>query len=327
MNSGSSRDISAFHQDSGPYRRPLPLCNAHLETICPALLRRPPQPAYRRERISTLDDDFLDLDWIRNGHGRLAIISHGLEGDSRRGYMIGMANALCRREWDVLAWNFRGCSGEINRQPRFTHNGSTDDLDRVVRHAVDSGYRRIVLVGFSMGGNLSLVYLGRGPENVPAAVKAAVVFSVPCDLAAGAEQLALPANRLYMHRFLRLMKRKVRMQALNFPDLFSIEGYGRLQTFHDFDGRYTAPLHGFRDAHDYWTQSSSLRYLPDIRLPVWIVNAANDPFLAESCFPHTDNPQVSLLTPEHGGHCGFTRFGHGGEFWSEQVAAELLNPF
>lgn len=314
-------------QGVAEYRRPLPLCNAHLETIWPALLRRPPQPAYHRERLATLDDDFLDLDWVRSGHDRLAIISHGLEGNSRRHYVVGMANALNRNGWDILAWNFRGCGGEINRQPRFTHNGSTDDLDRVVRHAVDAGYRRVILVGFSMGGNLSLVYLGRCPSNVPGAVQGAVVFSVPCDLAAGAEQLAKPSNRIYMRRFLQLMERKVRLQAHRYPELFPVEGYDRLQTFHDFDARYTAPLHGFRDARDYWMQSSSLCYLEEIRLPVRIVNARNDPFLAASCYPRPDNRLVRLLAPRHGGHCGFTRFGNNGMYWSEQLTLSLLKTF
>lgn len=327
MNNRNTGDISSFSQPSEKYRRPLLLCNAHLETIWPALHRRPPQPAYRRERLATLDDDFLDLDWLRSGYDRLAVISHGLEGDSRRHYVVGMANALDRNGWDILAWNFRGCGGEINRKPRFTHNGSTDDLDRVVSHAAEIGYRSIVLVGFSMGGNLSLVYLGRCPGDVPQPVKGAVVFSVPCDLAAGAGRLAQPSNRIYMRRFLRLMKRKVRMQALNFPELFPLDGYGQLKTFHDFDERYTAPLHGFRDARDYWSQSSSLRYLGDIRLPTWIVNAENDPFLAETCYPGSVNPRVRLIKPRHGGHCGFSRVEQGDVSWSEQLAVNLLDDY
>lgn len=165
-----------------PYRPPLLLCNGHLETIWPAVLRRPPLPDYRRERIATPDDDFLDLDWVANGQERLVVLSHGLEGDSRRAYVTGMANAFSSSGWDVLAWNFRGCGGQINRQPCFTHNGSTGDLDAVVRHALAVGrYRTLVLVGFSMGGNLCLVYLGREAVLVPQQVKAAVVFSVPCS--------------------------------------------------------------------------------------------------------------------------------------------------
>lgn len=305
--------------------------NGHVETIWPSLFRRVALPAYERERITTWDDDFLDLDWLQNGNRRLVIISHGLEGDSRRHYVAGMARACSAYGWDVLAWNFRGCSGEINRQPRITHNGSTDDLHTVVSHACQhSRYDIIVLVGFSMGGNLSLVYLGRDADKVPKELKAAVCFSVPCDLAAASERLAEKSNAIYMKRFLRLMGHKVRQQAKRYPDLFPCKDYDSLKTFHDFDGRYTAPLHGFRDARHYWQECSSLRYLHAIRVPAWIINAQNDPFLASSCYPDPKmhgNQQVRLVAPERGGHCGFAEFGRAGQYWSEMAAASLLSQY
>jgi len=307
------------------YSRPFWLFNAHLETIWPSLMRRPPRPAYRRERIATADADFLDLDWVCQGQERLVIISHGLEGDSQRAYVAGMVNAFSAQGWDALAWNFRGCSGTINQQPRFTHNGATEDLQAVISHALASGrYRKIALVGFSMGGNLSLVYLGRESDQVPVEVCGAVLFSVPCDLEGAADRLAEPANRLYMKRFLRLMGAKVAAQALRYPGLFPTENYRSLSSFHEFDARYTAPLHGFADAREYWTQSSSLRYLETIQKPVWIINAVNDPFLSPNCFPQSHNPLVRLVTPQHGGHCGFTSTGNKGRFWSEIIAPDLL---
>ena len=314
-----------------PYRRPWYLCNAHFETIWPSLFRRVAQPAYRRERITTADDDFLDLDWLQAGHKRLAIISHGLEGDSRRHYVVGMAQALAGKGWDVLAWNFRGCGGEVNRQPRFTHNGATEDLHAVVGHALKSCvYRTISLVGFSMGGNLSLVYLGRDAQNVPEQVKAAVCISVPCDLAAASASLAEPRNAIYMRRFLRLMGRKIQLQARNYPDQFPCDDYHKLKTFSDFDGRYTAPLHGFNDAQDYWRQCSSNRYLKAIRRPAWIVNARNDSFLPPACYPESSqhgNSCVTLIVPEHGGHCGFSSSGKVQSYWSEALAVKLLSRF
>lgn len=310
----------------GNYRRPLLLFHPHLETIYPSLLRRIPPPPYRRERIETPDDDFLDLDWLQTRHNRLVIISHGLEGDSSRAYVTGMAHACNRTGWDVLAWNFRGCGGEINRQPRLTHNGATGDLDTVVRHAIKvEGYSQVALVGFSMGGNLSLVYLGRDADMVPQEVLGAISFSVPCDLAGASRRLAEPGNTIYMKRFLRLMGRKVQLQAQRHPQKFPTGGYNQLRTFADFDNRYTAPLHGFRDAEDYWAQCSCVRYLDNIRRPVWIINAQNDPFLSPDCFPNTVNPMVSLLAPSHGGHCGFSRFGKGGSYWSEQITTALLH--
>ena len=317
--------------DLPPYKRPWFLSNAHFETIWPSLFRQIVLPSYYREQISTDDDDLLDLDWLQSGHKRLAIISHGLEGDSQRHYVVGMVHAMAANGWDVLAWNFRGCGGDINLQPRFTHNGSTADLDAVVRHALEKyNYETISLVGFSMGGNISLVYLGRESARVPDEVKAAVCFSVPCDLAASSLRLAEAGNALYMKRFMRLMGQKVRRQSVHFPAHFPIENYHKLKTFHDFDDCYTAPLHGFRDAHDYWEQCSSNRYLKYIRQPVWIVNASNDPFLSPSCSPgfcQHENSLVSLVSPKHGGHCGFSSIGRGRMYWSEQVTVDLLSDF
>ncbi len=310
------------------YKRPWFLANAHMETVWPALFRKVLSPQYHRERIETSDDDFLDLDWHLSGCERLAVISHGLEGDSSRHYVVGMAKALLREGWDVLAWNFRGCGGEINRQPRFTHNGATDDLDTVVRHAVSKGqYETVVLVGFSMGGNLSLVYQGRDAHNVPDEVKANICFSVPCDLAGASSRLAEQSNSVYMKRFLRLMGHKVRLQSINYPEYFPCSDYHTLKTFADFDGRYTAPLHGFEDAHHYWSFCSSARYLKSIRQPTWIINARNDPFLSPSCFPEFEthgNNLVTLVTPEHGGHCGFSSFGRDRPYWSEYYVTRLL---
>lgn len=311
------------------YRRPWFLPNAHLETIWPSLFRKLETPAYVREEIKTSDDDFLLLDWLRNDHECLAIVSHGLEGDSHRHYVVGMVHALGQSGWDVLAWNFRGCGGRINRQPRFTHNGATEDLDAVVRHAIDKySYKSIVLVGFSMGGNLSLVYLGRDAERVPDEVKAAVCLSVPCDLEAASHKLAEKGNAIYMKRFMRMMGEKVRWQSETFPEHFPCDDYQFLKTFADFDGRYTAPLHGFRDAEHYWQECSCNRYLGNIKRPVWVVNAANDPFLAPSCYPDPHdhkNRLVKLVKPVHGGHCGFAS--SRGPYWSELLSAKLLFPF
>ncbi len=310
------------------HKRPWFLPNGHCETIWPSLCRKVPMPAYRRERIATEDNDFLDLDWLQSDRSRLVIISHGLEGDSHRHYVTGMAQALSAAEWDVLAWNFRGCSGEINLQPRFTHNGASDDLHAVVCHAQQSQrYETIVLIGCSMGGNLSLVYLGQDAARVPVQVRAAICFSVPCDLAAASEHLAKAGNRIYMQRFMHLMGHKVRAQAIRYPELFMCDDYAELKTFHDFDNRYTAPLHGFRDARHYWQECSCLPYLNNVAVPAWIVNALNDPFLPPQCFPDSrdhGNPLLEVITPQHGGHCGFACAGHGQLYWSEALAVSLL---
>lgn len=310
------------------YVPPPLLRNGHAQTVWAGLFRRVAGVAYRRERIETPDGDFLDLDWCRGGAPRLAVLSHGLEGDTGRPYVRGMARALSRFGWDVLAWNYRGCSGEPNRRVFFYHSGATADLDVVVRHALATGrYAAAALVGFSLGGNLTLKYVGERGGGLDPRLRAAVALSVPCDLAAGADHLARPANAVYMRRFLRALAAKVRAKAERFPGEVDVAGLAGLRTFHDFDGCYTAPLHGFRDAHDYWRRCSSKAFLGGIRIPTLLVNASDDPFLPPACYPVDEargHPYLRLEVPAHGGHLGFVAFGGDGLYWSERRAAAFL---
>ncbi|MFT3992603.1 MAG: alpha/beta fold hydrolase [Luteolibacter sp.] len=301
------------------------LPGGHFQTIAPALLRRVPVITTERERLELEDGDFLDLDWSGSGKSqeRLAIISHGLEGSSRAAYVQGMAAALVKAGWDVLAWNLRGCSGEPNRLQRFYHSGATEDLAAVVSHAsARHPAQQIDLVGFSLGGNLTLKYLGEQPSGK---ISRAVVFSVPCDLADAADQLARRTNRIYMSRFMRDMQTKLRIKAGQFPEAVDWDDLRDLRTFLDFDDRVTAPFHGFLDAEDYWEKCSSRVFLGNIGVPTLLVNALNDPFLGAGCFPRKEaeeNKWLTLETPEQGGHVGF--FSESGDFWSERRAVEFL---
>ncbi len=189
------------------YKAPLFYRNRHVHTIIPTLLRKVEDVSYQRERIDTPDDDFLDLDWSKVGSNSLAIISHGLEGHSDRAYVKGMVRAMNDEGIDALAWNYRGCGGESNRQLRLYHNGAIDDLHTVVNHAAPA-YQRIFLIGFSMGGNISLLYLGKREFSIPEPVKGCVTFSVPCDLTDASLALKRRENRIYMKRFLRLLREK-----------------------------------------------------------------------------------------------------------------------
>ncbi len=310
-----------------PYSPPFPLFSAHLETIYPALLRRVTAPAYQRERIATPDDDFLDLDWLKQNSNRLVILSHGLEGNSSRAYMRGMAKAFFNRGFDVLAWNYRGCSEEMNRQMRFYHSGATDDLDAVVRHAAGT-YPEISLIGFSLGGNLTLKYLGERGSLVSPAIQKAVTFSVPMDLYTGCQRISQPGNWFYSRRFLKSLRNKVIEKAGQRPEI-GIEGIDRIKDLLTFDNRYTAPIHGFKDAMHYYQESSSLRFVHDITVPTLIVNAKNDPFLSPECFPVDllkNHPRVTLETPDRGGHVGFSLFNKNGLYWSEKRALEFICP-
>jgi uncharacterized protein len=309
------------------YKAPSLLFNSHLETIYPALFRKVIAPNYTRERIITPDNDFLDLDWLAIDSSHLVIISHGLEGNTSRAYMRGMALACYKAGYDALTWNFRGCSEEMNRQLRFYHSGATDDLETVIRHALAKGtYQRISLVGFSLGGNLTLKYLGERGNSVHPSIKDAVTFSVPMDLHTGCLKIGAPSNWIYARRFLNSLKTKVRQKSKVMTGL-DLTGIDKITNLLEFDNRYTAPLHGFRDALHYYEECSSINYVRKIHVPTLIVNAKNDPFLSKECYPGEllkNHPVVKLEIPERGGHVGFSLFDQNGVYWSELRTPEFL---
>jgi predicted alpha/beta-fold hydrolase len=310
------------------YRPPLLLKNRHLLTVYPTLFRRMSALRYSRTRIATPDDDFLDLDFSLTGSDRIVIILHGLEGHAGRKYVLGMVNVFNQGGYDTVSLNFRGCSGEPNRNLRFYHSGDTGDLAHVVEYLVRSKpYKDIHLVGFSVGGNVLLKYLGEKGANIPAQIRSAVAISVPCDLKSSAIQLESVQNAIYMKRFIRDLGHKLELKARRFPDNINLENYRAVKTFRQFDDRYTAPLHGFQDAEQYWKLSSSKQYLPKIKVPVLLINALDDPFLTKECFPYEEaagNDRLYLETPRYGGHVGFVRLGNR-EYWSERRAFEFIH--
>lgn len=303
------------------YRAPVPLRNGHVHTAWAGLARRVGGVRYERERLEMPDGDFIDTDWLRSRGRRVAILSHGLEGSSDRAYMQGMARAMSEAGWDVLAWNMRGCSGEPNRLLRSYHSGATEDLEFVVSKVLGV-YGSVALVGFSLGGNLTLKFAGE--RDLDPRITGVVAFSVPCDLKASSEHLARPAARPYMHRFMKSMRGKVRLKAAMFPGAMDLTGLDSMRTFREFDDRFTAPIHGFRNAEEYWARCSSRPFLPSIRVRTLIVNALDDPFLPDACFPFdeaSESAHVHLETPRHGGHVGFAARGR---YWSERRAIAFL---
>jgi len=311
------------------YYPPLLFRNAHIQTIYPSLFRNLETSFYHRERITTPDNDFLDLDWSIIDSKRLAILCHGLEGSSHRSYMVGMVNALNKNGWDALAWNYRGCSGEFNRQLRFYHSGAVDDLNNGVAHALKNNrYHSVALIGFSMGGNLILVYLGQKKYHLDPRIKKAIAFSVPCDLAGSAEALSRFRNKIYMKRFLKMLHIKIKAKMELFPDQISDHDYHTIKNFKQYDDRYTAPIHSFTNADDYWRQCSSKQFIPHIQVPTLIISAHDDPFLAPSCYPFREaaqNKLISLVIPKWGGHVGFVEFNNENMYWSEKQAVRFLN--
>jgi hypothetical protein len=287
-------------------------------------------PPFIRERIDTSDGDFLDLDWLKKGNKSLVILSHGLEGHSRRPYIAGMANYASMNNWDVLAWNFRGCSGSQNKLVYSYHSGKTEDLELIIQHALKQQYKEIALIGFSIGGNKTLLHLGKNHSTLPQQIKAAVALSVPCDLKSSSKHLAQLSHKLYMQNFLKSFKQKLKEKQLQFPEIINIDNFHKLKNFKDFDDRYTAPLNGFKDAEEYWQKSSCLFHLEKIKIPSLILSALDDPFLPDKCYPieqATKNKQLLLEMPRYGGHVGFMPENSSLAYYSERRAVEFINQY
>jgi predicted alpha/beta-fold hydrolase len=238
-----------------------------------------------------------------------------------------MTKALRAAGWDVLTWNMRGCGEMPNRLVTWYHSGKSEDLKLLVEYALLMPYDHLSLVGFSVGGNITLKYLGEHGSTVPSKISSAVVLSVPMDLAGSAYVLARPANALYMQYLLRPLRRRMQEKKERFPTLFDIQGLAHIRSFHEFDRRFTAPFHGFRSVEEYWSLSSSLRYLAPISIPTLALSALDDPFLSPSCFPHeiaSAHPHLYLETPKQGGHVGFWDTLNLGTTWAEARALNFL---
>lgn len=308
------------------YQRPSWLFNRHLETIYPAIFRNIDLERPIRERITTIDGDFLDLDWYKHGSSKLVILNHGLEGNSSRSYILGMSKIFLENNYDVLTWNYRGCGEELNHKPIFYHSGATYDLKTVVNHS-EKNYEEINLVGFSLGGNLILKYLGEN-QNLSNKIKKGVAISVPLHLSSSSKKISSFENTLYSKRFLKTLKEKVVLKSKAHPTEIPIQMLKNIKTLTDFDDYLTGPLHGFSDAEEYYEINSSLYYLKEIKVPTLIINALNDPFLSELCYP-TDLAdkleKVYFEFPKKGGHVGFTSAESEKPYYSELRAVEFIS--
>lgn len=284
----------------------------HLRTLWGKFVRRPPITPMRVERWDTPDGDFLDLHRLDAPRGRpRLLLLHGLEGTPRSHYARGLVAEARARGWAADVLVFRSCGADPNRALRFYHSGETTDLDLVVRTLVArEPDRPVVIAGVSLGGNVLLKWLGERGDDLPPQLRAAATVSVPYDLARGARYIDRGFARLYQAHFLRTLRRKALEKLARFPDAYSADAVARARTLHDFDDAVTAPVHGFRDALDYYAQSSSIRFLARVRLPTLLLSAVDDPFLPPDVLERVraiaqDNPALRVEFVERGGHAGF----------------------
>ncbi|MBN7816828.1 YheT family hydrolase [Algoriphagus pacificus] len=306
---------------------PAYLFNGHLETIIPSLYRKVEGVSYRREKIPTPDGDFLNLDWSEVQSKKLLLISHGLEGDSHRHYAKGLVKLFNQHQIDVLVWNNRTCGGELNELPVLYHHGASYDLDTTIQYVLENyQYEEIYLSGISMGGAQTLKYLGEKGEELPKEIKKAGVYSTPCNLPSSAATLKIKSNVFYKKKFLSKLKKKIAAKASQFPELIDLKLLEEVSDFDSFDTHFTARLHGFRDAADFYQSVSPDNWMHAIAVPTLIINALNDPLLGPECYPINlakTKENLFLEMPKRGGHTGFTQKGQ--EFtWAENRLLEFL---
>ncbi|MCB7482023.1 YheT family hydrolase [Christiangramia sediminis] len=296
---------------TGNYIPPGIFKNADASTIYAATLRKVEIPVYERERIELSDGDFIDLDWSYSKNkesNKLVILLHGLAGNTSRPYMKGMARVFNASNWDAVAMNFRGCSDELNRYFRSYHAGASDDLAEVLTHVLSlKKYSKIALVGFSLGGNMLMKYLGEN-RSLPDEIIGAVGVSVPCDLSGSLGAINRMRNFVYSKRFELNLKQHLNLRAEKFPDHIQKKDISNCSSLRDIDDLYTSKAHGYKDAADYYRQTSALQFLPGINKPVLILSAANDSFLSPDCYPREiaeNSENINLEIPAFGGHVGF----------------------
>ena len=299
--------------------KPSLLCrNGHVNTLYPYFSRKGPFPNYSRKQIETKDNDFLDLDYLKANNNKLIILCHGLEGSSQSQYIRGTASLFHEHHWDVLAMNYRGCGGSPNRQLRQYHSGATEDLHTIITpHLKD--YEEIVLVGFSLGGNLVLKYAGDQVYPLDAKIKKVIAISSPIDLAAGAQEILKAKNYVYHREFMKCLMGKARIKQKLFPQDIKESDLNQVKNLIDFDDKFTGPIHGFRSAQDYYAQCNSIQFLQNIQIPALIINAEDDPFLPKECYPFQkakESKFVHLMVPKYGGHVGFMTAGSK-YYWDE----------
>lgn len=300
--------------------------NPHLQTLWP-LTDKPPHPDLTRERLELADGDFLDLDWTTNGEGPVVIVLHGLEGSAHSHYARRIMHALPDHGFRGLLMHFRGRGGEPNRLPRAYHSGETGDLETLVKLLRRrQPHTPLLLIGYSLGGNVLLKWLGEQGRNTP--VTAATAVSVPFVLADLADRMNHGLARLYQYHLVKSLHRSFTAKASIVDPHINIDDIRKLNTFWEFDDKVTAPIHGFADARDYYTKCSSRRFLKSIAVPTLVLHARDDPFMTPRVIPtETDlSPCVRFELSDRGGHVGFISGGSPAtpDYWLEPRIIDFM---
>ena len=287
----------------------IPFRNSHFNTMYRPLFMKD-VATYQRKRISTWDNDFFDLDFSFVQSDTLVVLIHGLEGSSESKYMISTTNELNGKGIDTVAFNLRGCSGEDNLLLSTYHSGKTEDVDFVVNHILDTyNYENVLLIGFSLGGNLTLKYIGEKGENISPIVKGGIAVSVPIDIASAEIEMEKLKNKLYMEVFFKTMKNKILEKAHKFPEYkLDKDKLFKATKFKHLEYLYTVPVFGFENPEDYWAKASAKPYLLKINRPTLLINAKDDTFLSRECYPYEEAENSKYFYFEEtkfGGHCGF----------------------
>ena len=286
------------------------LTNPHLQTLWPTLFRRLPSLDLTSHRLELDDGDFLDLALTAIDNKPIVIILHGLEGSLNSSYAKPLIKALDNAGYGVCFVHFRGCSDEVNRLDRSYHSGDTADLSAVINYLQRTYSQGVfAVIGFSLGGNVLLKWLGEQAEN--ASIKTAIAVSVPFVLADAGDRLEKSFSRVYQKHLVSLCQQKYQQKFANKMSPLNIQ-IKQLNTFYDFDDQVTAPLNGFAGADDYYQKSSSRQFLKSIQKPTLIIHAKNDPFMWQHTVPSEQELSdcVQLELSETGGHVGFIHGKH-----------------
>ena len=281
----------------------------HAQTVYGSRFAPAPAIAYRRERWDTPDADFIDIDFVDGPEGTPWVhLFHGLEGSSQSPYARTLMRHVRSRGWRGSVMIYRGLSGEMNRLPRAYHSGDSDEVDWVLRRLRErAGAAPLYVGGVSLGGNALAKWLGERGEEARAIATRAASVCAPLDLSVSADALERGVARLYARHFLATLKVSAAARLAAFPGTFDGAAMRRSRSLREFDDAVTAPLHGFRDAADYYERSSAKPWLPRVAVPTLLVNARDDPFLPESALPteRQVSSVVKLEFPSRGGHVGF----------------------